>query len=50
MGDLSGQSSAVLTKSFDAQRRAMLETKREWLEGQAALGKLAREIGAAGVR
>lgn len=49
MGELSGQSSAVLTKSFDAQRRAMLETKREWLEGQAALGKLAGEISRAGV-
>ncbi|PZQ95193.1 MAG: hypothetical protein DI533_20290 [Cereibacter sphaeroides] len=49
MTDLSGQSSAVLTKSFDAQRRAMLETKREWLEGQQALGKLSQEISSAGV-
>ena len=49
LSELAGRSGQALQQSFAAQRRAMLETKREYLELTAASTKLAGEIGRVGV-
>src|SRR5690606_27008560 len=43
------RSGQQLQRSFDRQRRAMLEAKREWVELTQASAKLAGEIGRVGV-
>lgn len=49
MADLASRSGAALQRSFEQQRRAMLEAKREWVELTQASSKLAGEIGRVGV-
>lgn len=49
MAELADRSGAALQKSFEQQRRAMLEAKREWVELTKASGRLAAEIGRVGV-
>lgn len=49
LAELAGRSGQALQQSFAQQRRAMLETKREYLELTAASTKLAGEIGRVGV-
>jgi tape measure domain-containing protein len=49
LSDLAARSGTALQQSFDKQRRAMLETKREWIESTQAAGQLAAEIGRVGV-
>lgn len=49
LAELAGQSGAALQKSFDQQRRAMLEAKREYTELTQASTRLAGEIGRVGV-
>lgn len=49
MLDLATKSGAALQDSFDKQRRAMLETKKTWVDLQAEAGRLAAEIGRVGV-
>lgn len=41
LADLAAGSTAKLTEAFNQQRRSMLETKREWVESQAAVKSLA---------
>lgn len=49
LSELAGQSGQALQRSFDQQRRAMLEAKREWSDLTQAATKLAGEIGRVGV-
>jgi tape measure domain-containing protein len=44
MAKLAAGSTATLQRSFDAQRRAMLETRREWQTAQGAVKDLAQQI------
>lgn len=49
MAELSAATGTKLQQAFDRQRRAMLETKREWVEATQAASRLAQEIGRVGV-
>lgn len=49
MAKLADQSGRALQESFDKQRRATLETKREWVQLTQQASKLAAEIGRVGV-
>lgn len=49
MSELAAKSGAALTASFAAQRRAMLESKKEWADSTAKVKALADEISRVGV-
>lgn len=49
LSELANRSGQQLQRSFEQQRRAMLEAKREWVELTQASSKLAGEIGRVGV-
>lgn len=49
MAELAAKSGTALTASFQAQRRAMLETKKEWADSTAKVKALADEISRVGV-
>lgn len=49
MAELAAASGTKLQQAFDRQRRAMLETKREWVESTQAATRLAQEMGRVGV-